>query len=974
MLAVGSESFVGRAGEVARLHGFLAAVLAGAGGAVLVEGEQGSGKSALLTAGLAGAATAGARVCWAAADEVGQLVPLRLIAASIGAPVPEAALAARPAPAAGGMLAGDRLLAELERLLALVTELCGQGPVVLVTEDLQWADEASVLAWHRLSRSAAALPLLLAGSVRPGSGRDDLARLRSGLAARGSVVSLEPLRPPEVTELAGRLAGGHPGPRLSALLAHAGGNPRYVRELAGGLLGAGLVSVAAGAAEVPAGTGLPRVPAALAAAITERLGRLPDDVADVLRWAALLGQEFSVTDLEVVTGRPAGELMGVVDAAAAAGVVTEAGPRLRFRHGLIRQVLSEGMPPGRRAALQLAAAQALAAAGAAPDRVAAQLLQVLDAEAAGPAAAPPSPAPPQPSPPSPAGDWAAQWLAAEAPALTHRAPQLAAQLLLRVAARLAAGDPVREALEASLVTAAFFLGRNEDVERNGSLLLARSADPDRAAELAWLVAYARMRRGRAADAAETIDQALARPGVSAALTARLRALRAVAMIRTGPAEQAAAAARDALASAERAGGGLATGYALYALCNLSFIRRDRAAILEHADRALEIIGTDPQATDLRMLLMSARVTSLGELDRPAAARAAARQALAVAEQGGSPRPAMARVLLAHCHFETGRWADAVAELELAAAAGPDDLPLAGAGLSTLIAGYRDGPGPPRGRRPVRGLDVGPAASRASALYLLLARARSAEWAGRPADAVTLLAQCLEPDIAEQLPGRYLLLPLLTRLALSTHDTATAVAAAAAAAAEAARGLIPLTAAAASHCRGLIERDPAPVLAAVAYYESSGRPREQAEALESAAALAGSRGDAAGAWAAVTAAARLYAALGAHWDARRVEGAARPPGTRPARPARPARHGRRPERAARRNPGPARPATGWDALTPTEERVARLAARGRSNPEIAAELFLSRNTVQTHVSHILAKLGVPSRTEISGAVPPPGAGA
>jgi len=61
-------------------------------------------------------------------------------------------------------------------------------------------------------------------------------------------------------------------------------------------------------------------------------------VGGVLRWAAVLGQEFSVTDLEVVTGRTAGDLVGVVDTAAAAGVIAEAGPRLGFRHGLIRQV------------------------------------------------------------------------------------------------------------------------------------------------------------------------------------------------------------------------------------------------------------------------------------------------------------------------------------------------------------------------------------------------------------------------------------------------------------------------------------------------------------------------------------------------------------------------------------------------------------------------------------------------------------
>jgi len=44
-------------------------------------------------------------------------------------------------------------------------------------------------------------------------------------------------------------------------------------------------------------------------------------------------------------------------------------------------------------------------------------------------------------------------------------------------------------------------------------------------------------------------------------------------------------------------------------------------------------------------------------------------------------------------------------------------------------------------------------------------------------------------------------------------------------------------------------------------------------------------------------------------------------------------------------------------------VAYVVAAGRSNPDIAAELFLSRNTVQTHVSHILAKLGARSRAEI-----------
>ena len=87
-----------------------------------------------------------------------------------------------------------------------------------------------------------------------------------------------------------------------------------------------------------------------------------------------------------------------------------------------------------------------------------------------------------------------------------------------------------------------------------------------------------------------------------------------------------------------------------------------------------------------------------------------------------------------------------------------------------------------------------------------------------------------------------------------------------------------------------------------------------------------------------------------------------PGSRERRPlaiARLRRHGIRPRRGGRQ----AQAAAGWDALTPTEAKIASLIADGRSNPEIAADLFLSRNPVQTHVSHILAKLGAHSRAEI-----------
>ena len=62
----------------------------------------------------------------------------------------------------------------------------------------------------------------------------------------------------------------------------------------------------------------------------------------------------------------------------------------------------------------------------------------------------------------------------------------------------------------------------------------------------------------------------------------------------------------------------------------------------------------------------------------------------------------------------------------------------------------------------------------------------------------------------------------------------------------------------------------------------------------------------------------------------------------------------------------RPAFGWDALTPVELTIAEQVAHGRSNPDIAADLFLSRRTVQSHVSHILAKLGARARVDIARA--------
>ena len=75
---------------------------------------------------------------------------------------------------------------------------------------------------------------------------------------------------------------------------------------------------------------------------------------------------------------------------------------------------------------------------------------------------------------------------------------------------------------------------------------------------------------------------------------------------------------------------------------------------------------------------------------------------------------------------------------------------------------------------------------------------------------------------------------------------------------------------------------------------------------------------------------------------------------------------------RRGRGPRdRPERGWESLTPTELEVARQAAAGLTNPQIAERLFVSRATVKTHLSHVYAKLDLANRAQLAGQYRPPG---
>jgi DNA-binding CsgD family transcriptional regulator len=152
----------------------------------------------------------------------------------------------------------------------------------------------------------------------------------------------------------------------------------------------------------------------------------------------------------------------------------------------------------------------------------------------------------------------------------------------------------------------------------------------------------------------------------------------------------------------------------------------------------------------------------------------------------------------------------------------------------------------------------------------------------------------------------------------------------------------------AHCQGLASHDPALLAQAASIYQAGGQIPQLAEAAEDLGLLLAQQGDQAAARPHMTQAIQLYQDLGATWDLRRACAEFRA-------------HGLRPHPYATRQ----RPTTGWNSLTRSETRIANLVARGRSNPQIADELCLSRRTVETHVSHILTKLGVRSRVDIVG---------
>jgi DNA-binding CsgD family transcriptional regulator/tetratricopeptide (TPR) repeat protein len=911
---------VGRVAEADLLAGLVANVAAGRGAVFLVEGEPGIGKTALVAAGVDEARRLGCAVVRGAGDELLGRFPLRVLidAFEIGQASADGRRRAVAEAFAGGS-PGDSVAAA-EELVALVERLCAEASHVVALDDLQWVDDVSLAVWVRLADLTEQLPLLLVGSCRPVPHRGEVDAARRVAEQRGHRVTLGPLADREVAQLAGRLAGGAPDERLLEAVDAASGNPLWVGETIDALLRDNAIRQEDGRAVL--GSQGYRAPASLSATIAKRLTFLSTPTTQIVRVAALLPAEFSVTDVAVVVGRPPSDLMGAIGEASAAGVLGGMGGRLGFRHPLIRQALSEQVPASVRSELHRDAARALARSGAPVEAVAAQLVA-----ARGPVEA-----------------WQIEWLAHNGQALVNESRQVGIGLLeAALASRSAFADDERYwNLAALLADALTRHGRHEAGQTWAQRVLDATSDPDQAAEMRVLLATLGP-TWRVDDALAVLRGGLRQPGLSARARARLLARCAPLQLVTDDDGGAEAAANEALALGP--GDAWVTAMAMNTLGLISEARGDVEAAAGCFRRLVDTAGDDPECARIRIAGSVNLGLTLEQLDRVGEAYDALRGAQNFAERAGVATLSPA-AFGAYVAYSMGRWDEVFADPEARGDASPA-ISIVLWGANALIAARRDNHREAMAQLArMEGVTIGDAAHRANSALALAARALAAQQDGDLPRALSHLGMLVRAEFAIA-TDRCRFLPDLVRLALAAHDPDLARAAVTTAEAEAVRRPVPWSRVAAAHCRGLLHGDPAEVLAAVTYHRECGRLPLLGDALQDAAVLLAAGGATEAAQSATREAEQVYIGLGAGWDLRQLAARLRPYGIRLG------------VRGPRR-----RPDSGWAALTPTEVTVARLVAEGLSNPDIGVKLLLSRRTVQTHVSHILAKLGARARLEIA----------
>jgi ATP/maltotriose-dependent transcriptional regulator MalT len=963
-MALLGEHVVGRTGELDALEQVLDELDQGRSGAVELVGEPGIGKTRLLGELAARAELRGHLVLSGSASELERDLPFSVFVDALDEyvegldpkqlmPLADDVRAelAHVLPSLTALAGGQAPALQHERyrshraVRALLERLAGAAPLVLVLDDLHWADPASVELLGALLRRPPAAPVVmaLARRPRPLPERLSAALERAQRAAMLASIELGALTSDEARELLGETIGPA---EVQALYTESGGNPFYLEQLARSLDRAGNPTRAPATSATSVG-----VPSVVAASLSEEVASLSDAGRRVLEGAAVAGDPFEPELAAAAAARSEAEAMDAVDELVQRDLVrnTEVPRRFRFRHPLVRRAVYEATPSGWRLGAHERCAQALAARGASATSRAHHVqrsARVGDVDAvsvlreAGEEAARLAPAS--------AAHWFAEalrLLPATAPAEDRIALLVARSAALTAAGRfddshsalleaLAIVPDDSHALRARLARACAGvesnLGHQKQAGDRLASALERLPDQDSPEGVALMLeltvnALWRTRHEAMHEAAERAVEAARRLG-DAPMTAAALAELALANSIMGAPDQAdsnrseAAALVDSLSDDELAGhleaAAWLAGVELYL---------DRYADGEaHANRALAVARATGQG-ELFLLLAA----TLGGLLRQRGKLVEAAELLDAGIEAAR--------LLGNTHALVwtlmGRSAAALrsGNVELALATAQESVDLSQAAESNFHAAEA-------------------AADLAAALLET----------GQPQPAVEILLESAGGEELVLIGGspRARYLEVLTRcwLALGRHADARRSAAAAEAWASAVQ--LPMAVAWANRAGAAVDlhtgnpaRAAAQALAAAAAADRSGAPVEAALSRTLAGLALAQTGE------------RDRAAL----ELQRAAGDFEECGALRYRDAAEQELGKLGHRVHRRTRPGKTGTAGIESLTERELQVARLVVDRMTNPQIAAELFLSHKTVQTHLRNIFRKMGVSSRVELARAV-------
>ena len=347
MVARVNDAFVGRVHEVAELERALSQARAGIGATVLLAGEAGIGKTRLASELARRARDAGFEVLLGRSiDLVGTELPFQ--------PFVEALRSLGQPLWADGSTPGSQLRM-FENTLALVGDRAAIAPVLLVLEDIHWADTSSLDLLVFLAHNLEDRQVLLLATYRADerASAERMRRFAEGVRRSGSALLLElaPLEPAELTTLlAARSDSPLPAALTDAIVRRSEGNPFFAEEL--------LAAASDQRGELPRG---------LRDVLLQRVDRLDGQTRSLLQVASAVGRDFGYALLCAVVGLREAEVRRSLHQAVEHGVLVADQPRhsFRFRHALLAEAIYATILPGEREELHARIADELARSGAA---------------------------------------------------------------------------------------------------------------------------------------------------------------------------------------------------------------------------------------------------------------------------------------------------------------------------------------------------------------------------------------------------------------------------------------------------------------------------------------------------------------------------------------------------------------------------------------------------------------------------------